>query len=78
MAESPKAFAINSAEGVVVHIDDTSDDERFNLTVVKDGAAVEEHKGQTAETIGDVTSEHFTVEHVEPPTPEADPDEGEG
>lgn len=76
MAGSPKAFAINSAEGITVQVDDRSEDEKFHLTVFKDGAPVEEHKDLTVDTVGDVQSDHFTVEHIEPPTPEDDPEEG--
>ena len=92
MNDVPKAYAINAAEGVVVHVDDSSDDEKFNLTVLKPGKGpeteaeaeaakedsvapaeeIERHEGVTAETLGDVKSEHFTVEFVEPPTAEAE------
>ena len=70
MPESPKAFAISCSEDVVVHVDDSSEDEKFDISVRKGGETLEEHSGLTAETVGDAKSEHFTVEYIEPPTAE--------
>lgn len=70
MADVPKTFAIDSAEGVVVHVDDSSENEKFNLTVLKDGESLEEHTGVTSETVGDLKSDHFTVEYIDPPVAE--------
>lgn len=72
MADTPKAFAINAAEGVAVHIDDSSEDETFEVAVLKDGTEVEKHQGITADSVVALESDHFSVEHIEPPTPEAE------
>ncbi len=70
MAETPRAFAINSVEGAHVHVDDSSEDETFLLTVLKDGSPVEKHEGVTAESVGGLVSDHFSVEYIHPPAPE--------
>lgn len=68
MADTPKAYAINAIEGAAVHIDDSSDDETFKITVVRDGAALEEHEGVTAVSLGSLASDLFSVEYIDPPT----------
>lgn len=73
MSDAPKAFAVEAAEGVDVHIDDSSEDETFKLTVLKQGQQVEEHAGLTADTVGSVGSEHFSVATVDPPAAPSDP-----
>ena len=72
MSETPKAYAIEAAEGVVVHLDDSSDDDSFTLTVQRDGEAVESHEGVTATTVVDLGSDHFVASHIEPPSPDAE------
>lgn len=74
MTDAPTAFAINAAKGVEVHVDDSSDDETFVLTVRKEGKEVEKHEGVTAATLGDLSSEHFSAETVEPPSAPEDGD----
>lgn len=68
MSETPKALAIDAVEGVDVHIDDTSDAETFDVKVLKEGQEVEAHSGVTLEQLAAVSSDHFSVELVEPPT----------
>lgn len=77
MSDSPKAFAISAAEGVAVHVDDTSADENFVITVMQKGATIETHEGVTADTVGALTSDHFTVEHVDAPVAEAGEEPGQ-
>lgn len=72
MSDTPKAFAIDAAEGAEVHLDDSSEDEKFTITVRKDGAEVETHEGLTADTLEGVSSDHFRVAVVEPPAAPAD------
>lgn len=72
MAESAKAFTIEAAEGVSVHLDDSSEDDTFVVSVRKDGSEVEKHEGVTADSIVDVGSDHFSASHVDPPTGPAD------
>lgn len=67
MSDAPKAFAIDAAEGVGVHLDDSSEDETFSISVLKDGAEVESHTGVTAATVAGLSSEHFTATVVEAP-----------
>ncbi len=75
MADAPKAYAIDAAEGVSVHLDDSSEDEKFNISVHKDGAEVETHEGVTADSVTDLGSEHFTASYIDPPVPEKGDDE---
>lgn len=77
MSETPKAFAIDAAEGAVVHVDDSSEDETFSISVRKGGEEVETHAGVTADSVVELGSEHFTAAHVDPPTPEASDDDAE-
>lgn len=77
MSDSPKAYAIDAAEGVTVLLDDSSEDDTFSLSVCKDGAELESHSGVTCDSVVGLTSEHFTATHVEPPTPEASADADE-
>lgn len=69
MSDAPKAFAIEAAKGVEIALDDSSDDERFTITVRKDGQAVETHEGVTADSVTTLSSDHFTASHVDAPTP---------
>ncbi|MGI9644271.1 MAG: hypothetical protein ACR2O6_03065 [Ilumatobacteraceae bacterium] len=88
MSDTPKAFAIDAAEGAEVHLDDSSEDEQFTITVRKDDSEVETHEGLTADTLEGVSSEHFNVAVVEAPSapadesdddaPEGDPPEEDG
>lgn len=64
----PKALAIAAAEGVEVHIDDSSDAEHFDVKVIKDGAEVESHEGIGLTDLVAASSDHFTAELIEPPT----------
>lgn len=73
MSDAPKAFAVDAAEGVDVHIDDSSEDETFTLTVRKGGEQVEQHDGVTVDSVHDVGSEHFSASSVEPPSAPPEP-----
>jgi hypothetical protein len=75
MSETPKAYAIEAAEGVAVQLDDSSDDETFSVTVVKAAEVVETHDAVTADSVVALTSEHFTASHIEVPTAPDDTDE---
>lgn len=78
MSDTPKAFAIDASDGVDVHIDDSSETETFDVKVVKEGEEIESHQGVTIEALAAVTSDHFSVELVEPPVaPEPAEDEDE-
>lgn len=78
MSETPKALAIDAAEGVDVHIDDSSEAETFDVKVLKAGQEVEAHTGVTLEALASVSSDHFSVELIEPPTaPEPAEDDSE-
>lgn len=79
MSDVPKAFAIDAAEDVSVHIDDSSESETFEVKVTKAGEEVESHQGVTIDGLAALSSDHFSVEFVEPPTaPEpAEDEEGE-
>ncbi len=68
MSDRPKAFAITPSEGVTVHVDDSSEDETFVLSLHKDDAEVEKHEGVTAESVVGLASDHFSAEHVDPPS----------
>ena len=72
MADTPKAYAIDAAEGVVVSVDDSSDDETFQIVVVKEGEEVEKHEAVTADSVGGLESDHFSVEYIDPPAPAAE------
>lgn len=72
MTDSPKAFAIDAAEGAVVYVDDSSDDETFVIVVHKEGKEVEKHEAVTAASVAALDSEHFSVEYIEPPAPTAE------
>ena len=77
MSETVKGWVLTYEEDVEAHVDDSSEDENFTVTVRKGGQEVEKHKGLTAATVGDVQSEHFKVESVDIPTapePESDDD----
>ncbi len=88
MADAPKAFAVDAAEGVEVHLDDSSEDEKFDIVVRKEGAELESHQGLTADSLEGLSSEHFSVAVIEAPSapgdetaedaPEGDPPEEEG
>ncbi len=67
MSDSSMAYAIDAAEGVSVQLDDSSEDETFSLSVVKDGAEVESHTGVTAASLADLASEYFTATVVDAP-----------
>ena len=67
MNDAPKAFAIEAADDVRVSLDDSSDDETFAIHVSKGDEVLESHTGVTAETVADLSSEHFTATHVEAP-----------
>lgn len=72
MTEGPKAFALDAAEGVVVYVDDSSDDETFAIAVLQEGAEVEQHQAVTADSVGALQSEYFSVEYISPPAPESE------
>jgi hypothetical protein len=77
MSDIRKALAINAAEGVDIHIDDSSETETFDVKVTREGEEVEQHPGVTVEALCAVTSDHFSVELVAAPTapePESDDD----
>jgi len=61
------ALAISAAEGVDVHIDDSSESETFEVKVLKEGAEIESHESITIEALAAVSSDHFSIELVEPP-----------
>jgi len=67
MADTPKAFTIDSAEDVSVHLDDSSDDATFVLTVRHRGDELERHDGVTSESIVAIDSQHFSARHVTAP-----------
>lgn len=68
MSDTPKALAIDAADGVEVHIDDSSETETFDVKVRKAGEEVEAHTGLTIDDLAALDSEHFSVDLVEPPT----------
>lgn len=68
MPESARAFAIEAVGGVTVHVDDSSDDETFDITVKGDDGVLESHRGVTIDSIVSVESEYFTATYVEPPS----------
>ena len=72
MTEAPRAFAIDAAEGVIVHVDDSSDDETFDVVVLTEGQEVEKHTNVTAASLSELESDHFSVQYIEPPTAEAE------
>lgn len=72
MTEGPKAFALDAVEGAVVYVDDSSDDETFDIAVHLEGAEVEQHQGVTADSVAALESEYFSVEYVDPPAPESE------
>ena len=76
MSDQAKAYAINANEDVLVHLDDSSEDEKFDIVVKNEqGEELEAHSGVTVDSLGDLGSSHFSVEYIEPPTPEPDSDE---
>ena len=68
MSNLPRAFTIEAMEGVTVHIDDSSDDETFEIDVRDDSGVVESHSGVTADSVVGLESEHFTATHIDPPS----------
>ena len=82
MGETPQTISFNAAEGIDLVVDDSSDDEKFSITVMRGAEILEQHDSVTTATAGAIGSEHFSAETVEPPTaPEdagpADAAEGE-
>jgi hypothetical protein len=72
MADMPRAFAIDAAEGVVVYVDDSSDDETFDIAVHQEGAEVEKHEGVSAASIVSLESDRFSVEYIDAPASPAE------
>ncbi len=68
MSNLPRAFSINAVEGVTVHVDDSSDDETFEIDVRDDSGVVESHHGVTADSVAGLDSEYFTATHIDPPS----------
>lgn len=88
MSEAAQTISFNAAEGVDLVVDDSSDDETFSIKVMRGTEVLEEHDGVTTATAGDIGSEHFSAETIEPPTapedpgsedaPEGEPEDAEG